>query len=287
MINEGGKISVIMSAYNAESTIERAIKSVENSTYSNIEIVVCDDCSTDSTRNIVKQLMDIYDNIILVEHDRNCGAGMARRSGIEHSTGDFIAFVDSDDEVYNDYYATLYEYIQKYDADIVWSTPLILHSCTEKKKPHVLSAELHVGGDIVKKNIDRKKWLNGTISRKECWKEIQYSSLRYIEDTPTMYRLLHYCNKGVLLDYMGYYYYQNPNSICHTAGELKRRVYRMLCMIEILEFDEKFTGKYDKRAFVTLFKELGDSLKVTPYKELVEYKKELFRIFQFFILKII
>lgn len=74
------KISVIMSAYNAESTIERAVISVMSSTYTNLELIVVDDCSTDRTKDIVEQLMCKYKNIILIKHPINKGAGLSRRN---------------------------------------------------------------------------------------------------------------------------------------------------------------------------------------------------------------
>lgn len=281
------RISVIMSAYNAEKTIRRAILSIENQTYRNLEIIVVDDCSTDNTKRLVKGLIGVYSNIILVEHNRNKGAGLARRSGIEHATGDYIAFVDSDDEICRDYYTVLHGYLKRHDADIIWSSPLPIYSPKQKTEPRILKEEVHTGLDIVNKSIELKKWLIGTISRRSLWDNVVYSDLRYIEDTPTMYRLHHYCKKGILLHYKGYYYYQHSKSLCHTANKLKGCVYRTLAMIEMLEFDERTKGSYSKKAFVMSFKELGVALKESPIKEVLEYRKELFRIYQYFTFKII
>lgn len=284
---EEEKISVIMSAYNAESTIERAIKSVLRSTYKNIELIVVDDCSTDNTKSIIKQLMNKYTNIILVEHSINKGAGLARRSGIEHSTGALIGFVDSDDEIHESFYTTLYRYIRKYDSDIVVTTPLVVNSSIEKVKPKLLSVRIDEGEDIINKDTDKKKWLNGSLSRKDCWKDVKYSALRYIEDTPTMFRLMWYCKRLVLLDYKGYYYYQNPHSICHTITTLKSIIYRTLCVIEMLEFIEDKTKTLQRKPFLIVFKELSNILKKSSYKEIKLYSKQLFKISQFFIQKVI
>ena len=61
------KVSVIIALYNCEDKITRCIESIENQTYKNIEIIVCDDCSTDNSFEVVKELTKKYDNIILVE----------------------------------------------------------------------------------------------------------------------------------------------------------------------------------------------------------------------------
>lgn len=281
------KISVIMSAYNAEKVIKRAILSIENNTYDNLEIVVVNDCSTDSTQHIVSELAKEYSNIILINHRKNKGAGESRRAGILHSTGDYVAFVDSDDEICKDYYLTLFSILEKYNADIVWSKPQGVHPGDVTATPRITTEEVHTGEDILKRDVENKVYLTGTLSRRECWKHVEYSKLRFIEDTPTMYRLLHYCNKGVMTDFNGYYYYQYPNSLCHTSDVLKDCVYRNLSMIEMLEFDKEHKGSYNKKVFISVFKELADILKRVSVKETLKYKKELFKIYNYFTLKII
>lgn len=89
------KISVIIPTYNRESLITRSIKSVLNQTYTNIEVIVVDDCSTDNTEKVIKKIRDKRLKYIKLEENR--GACHARNVGIENATGDYIAFQDSDD----------------------------------------------------------------------------------------------------------------------------------------------------------------------------------------------
>lgn len=88
-------VSVIIPVYNRESTIKRAIDSVLNQTYRNIELIVVDDGSTDSTMNILRQVEG--EKIIIIGQDHK-GANAARNLGIENAKGEYIAFQDSDDE---------------------------------------------------------------------------------------------------------------------------------------------------------------------------------------------
>ena len=90
-------VSVIIVVYNGEKYIEDAIKSVLNQTYKNIELIVADDGSTDSTREIVKK----YKDIVYV-YQENKGEGSARNLGIEASKGEYLAFLDADDLYTND-----------------------------------------------------------------------------------------------------------------------------------------------------------------------------------------
>lgn len=90
-------VSIIMPAYNAEKYIEEAIESVLNQTYSNWELLICDDCSNDRTREIIKECKDNDKRIKLFELKENSGAAKARNTSIEQAEGTYIAFLDSDD----------------------------------------------------------------------------------------------------------------------------------------------------------------------------------------------
>lgn len=89
------KVSVIIPTYNRAHLLERAIRSVLNQTFQDFELIVVDDASTDETDRIVDNLgMQIR----YICHDKNRGASASRNTGIKHSSGDYIAFLDSDDE---------------------------------------------------------------------------------------------------------------------------------------------------------------------------------------------
>ncbi|MFC5465583.1 glycosyltransferase family 2 protein [Lederbergia graminis] len=88
------KISVIIPTFNREKLIMKAIESLTNQTYKNFEIIVVDDFSNDNTQNLLEN--DV--RIKYIRHDENKGAAEARNTGIKASSGEFIAFLDSDDE---------------------------------------------------------------------------------------------------------------------------------------------------------------------------------------------
>lgn len=92
-------VSVVIPAYNCESTIERAIHSVMEQTYQPIEIVVVDDCSIDNTRDVIKKFGQ---RVLFIEHERNKNGAAARNTGANQSKGEYLAFLDSDDEFYPD-----------------------------------------------------------------------------------------------------------------------------------------------------------------------------------------
>ena len=92
-------VSIIIPTYNRESTIKRAIESVLNQTYKDIELIIVDDCSTDNTEDVVKSIED--SRLKYFKLEKNSGACVARNYGVAIANGEYIAFQDSDDEWYS------------------------------------------------------------------------------------------------------------------------------------------------------------------------------------------
>ena len=89
-------VSVIIPTYNRADLISKPIQSVLAQSYQDFEIIVVDDCSTDNTETVLESFDD--PRIHYIQHQTNSGAAVARNTGIDRSTGDYVAFLDSDDE---------------------------------------------------------------------------------------------------------------------------------------------------------------------------------------------
>lgn len=96
MKKEKNKISVVIPTYNRANFIDRAIKSVLRQTYQNLELIIVDDASIDNTVKVVKKNSD--KRIKYIRHEKNKGAPAARNTGINLASGEYIAFLDSDDK---------------------------------------------------------------------------------------------------------------------------------------------------------------------------------------------
>ena len=90
-------VSIIMAAYNAERTIESAIRSIQAQTYSHWELLVINDCSKDSTPAIISKLAEADSRIRLLNNESNKGVSLTRKKGMENANGIWIAVLDSDD----------------------------------------------------------------------------------------------------------------------------------------------------------------------------------------------
>jgi len=111
------KISVIIPVYNSELFLKRCLNSVVHQTYDNLEIIIINDGSTDQSFSICRNFADKDPRIVLL-HQNNQGVSAARNLGLEIAIGDYIGFVDSDDELEPDMYEHLLSQMSKFDADI-------------------------------------------------------------------------------------------------------------------------------------------------------------------------
>ena len=96
------KISIIIPIYNVAPYVERCLYSALNQSYEDIELVLVDDCGTDNSMNIVSEVVEKYvgnKKISLFKHEHNLGLSAARNTGIKNATGDYLLFLDSDDEI--------------------------------------------------------------------------------------------------------------------------------------------------------------------------------------------
>lgn len=110
-------ISVIIPAYNAEKYIARSINSVLEQTYRDTEVLVVNDGSTDSTQAIVESFCITHEQVKLI-NTKNRGVSCARNTGIEHASGEFISFLDADDELLPDALSNMLDGLLKSGADI-------------------------------------------------------------------------------------------------------------------------------------------------------------------------
>ena len=113
-----GLVSIVLPIYNVEKYLDRCMRSVLNQTYTNIEIIMVDDGSTDSSGQLCEEWKHRDDRIKVV-HKENAGLGLARNTGIENATGEYICFYDSDDYIELDTVENLYNAAKATNAQIV------------------------------------------------------------------------------------------------------------------------------------------------------------------------
>lgn len=220
-------ISVIIPVYNVEKYLEKCIKSVINQTYTNLEIILVDDGSTDNSGNFC----DIYakkDSRIVVLHKQNGGLSDARNNGIEIATGQFITFVDGDDYVDHMIISQLYESIKKYDCEIATCRYRCIWENTEEQnisiEPETIS--LPLDAETALKNMLYQKYTTNSAWCKlydlKLFSNIRYPVGHNYEDLGTTYKLFAKSDRVVLNNFVGYFYLQRDKSIMRSKFDAKR-----------------------------------------------------------------
>lgn len=143
------KVSVIIPVYNVEKYIGMCIESVCKQTIKEIEIIVVDDGSTDNGYAVCDELAKRDDRIVLIKQE-NQGVSVARNKGIERATGEWLAFIDSDDWIEPNYLEVLYSAGEKNKADISICGFFFNYPDEEVKRSHYKTDMMFVGRENIK-----------------------------------------------------------------------------------------------------------------------------------------
>ena len=265
------KISVIVPIYNAELYLEQCIESVLNQTMRDIELLLIDDGSTDNSFQICEEYKK-RDNRIKLYTNKNVGQGLERNFGIKIATGEYIAFLDSDDQYKENMLEKLYQRAVETNADMVSCSIVDIHDGKIIKK-HPLNDKVLIGHQEIKAamadliSYEEKDGYSGCIAvwdsifRRDIIenKDIYFFSERDVYSEDLLFKLMFmahaekiaFCTEGV------YLYRINDTSFTHRidASILKRMVnlydeiYRMFG--DILK-DYNLKRRIINRTFFTL-----------------------------------
>jgi len=194
-MNKNPTVSVIIPTYNRAHLIGKAIQSVLNQSYQDFEIIVLDDCSTDDTEELIKELEKKDERIRYIWHEKNKGPAASRNSGINAAKGRYIAFLDSDDEWLPE---KLYKHMMvfkdsKKKVGVVYSGFLKIKNSKKVyiPSPHVIKKEGNIHKELLKGNFIGTP---AAIVRKECFRKIGNFDIRipYLEDWELWIRISKY-----------------------------------------------------------------------------------------------
>lgn len=209
-------ISIIVPVYNDEKYIDRCINSLIEQKYHNLEIIIIDDGSTDSTSEMCDKWAE-KDNRIVVKHIENYGVSNARKVGIEAATGNYIGFVDGDDWVDSRMYYELYQAIIKGNHDIASCKYSLVKSDADAKADNAIEETrvLDFCG-IVQNLYNDCLWsLCLKLFKKELFDKADIKSydISVSEDLLLNYSLFKHCNSLVVTNRKYYYYFRHSESV--------------------------------------------------------------------------
>lgn len=215
------KISVIVSVYNTEKYIEKCLDSLLNQTYSNIEIVVINDCSTDGSLKILKKYAKKYDNMILIENKENKGLSYSRNVGLEKATGEYIGYIDSDDYVDPTYYEQMMKAIKKEKSEIAIADMKIVYE--DGSFPDYVSKGCN--GEVNTLNIIKNGLAASACNKlfkREIIEKYKFSEGKLNEDLAVILPSIVAAKKISYVENNNYYYVQHTGSIQNSRFSDRR-----------------------------------------------------------------
>jgi len=209
------KISVIIPAYNVEDYVAKCLDSIINQTYKNLEIIIVNDGSTDKSGEICERYAKKENRIILI-HQENQGMSIARNNALDIATGEYIGFVDSDDWIEPDMYATLYDNIIAHDADISMCNFYYVRTSgqqspysNENDDTKILEGIYKIAHNIRLSN----NCIWNRLYKRHLFDDIRFPAGKTFEDVFVMHRVMDNANKLVLSSKCLYYYRRRADSI--------------------------------------------------------------------------
>jgi len=202
-------ISIIVPIYNSEKYLPKCIESLQNQTYQNLEILLIDDGSQDSSLEICNRYAK-KDPRIKVFHKNNEGQGAARNFGLDRCNGEYIAFVDSDDYVLEDIYFEMYEAMKTHCSDLVICGLIRDHKFLKRLQPIPDKKIIYNNEQLMEAYISTKFITTSVCNKlyaKILWKEIRFPHLRAKEDVTIMHELLSKSKKSIHVGIHGYMQY--------------------------------------------------------------------------------
>ena len=124
------KLSIIVPIYNSEKHLNRCVKSILSQTFQNFELILINDGSKDKSLTICSEFAKIDNRIIIIDQE-NHGQAHARNEGLKMATGDYIGFIDSDDFIDNEMYASLLKVAKQFKPDIIISNYKLCNSLND------------------------------------------------------------------------------------------------------------------------------------------------------------
>lgn len=234
-------ISVIIPAYNSSSFIKRAVDSVLNQIYTDLELIIVDDCSTDDTYEICKAYTD--PRIRVVKNEVNQGAGVSRQVGLREAKGEFITFLDSDDFLMPDFLSVSMLLQQQHNSDVVYTSFTIMY-------PQGLRQVIPAGDFIMENSAtvqchfnSKLKFLTGKLFRRELLDKVHFSNKRVGEDVQTLFYATYLADRVRSSSYSGYVHVFREGSLLANAPHFFCYCESTKTSFEILEFLDEHNEK--------------------------------------------
>lgn len=218
-------ISVVIPIYNTEKYLEDCIKSVVNQSYTNLDIILVNDGSTDKSKDICEKWTKKDSRIRLINQS-NMGAAMAKNVGLNNIKGDLFMILDSDDLLHKNNIEILYHYMQKEKSDIIEACYTTIYKefknidIHQNSKKENFNTENALKELIISRKFHQTPW--NKLYKTELLKDIRFPKDKYIDDEYWTYKLFANAKRITWINEVLYYYRQHEESTMGRMYSIKR-----------------------------------------------------------------
>ena len=220
------KISIIVAIYNVEDYLHKCIYSLINQNYKNLEIILIDDGSSDSSGQICEYFAE-KDKRIQVIHQENKGIAAVRKIGINQASGEYMGFVDGDDWIYPDMYEILIDKIISTDSDIAVCDFVIgkgFKGCNEFDSENYAIESRVLSGDkkLYEVICNTNNSFCNKLFKKSILSKLNIPENKIYEDVYSMYLLYDNAERIVITNERKYYYTYRASSISNELYNIRQ-----------------------------------------------------------------
>jgi glycosyltransferase involved in cell wall biosynthesis len=267
------KVSLIIPVYNQEKYIKKIYVTIENQNLKSLEIIFVDDCSSDNSSNVIKELMEIDKRIVYIKNKENKGAFYSRNIGVLNSKGEYVFCADVDDYLLNDILYKSYITSITYNLDI-----LQFYAMAGDFKKNIWWKVLKYKSGIMRDNKVKEIFFKGTtrntwdkfVKRKIFIKSIEFMDKKFRDHKFVVYNddvsilgLLKTAKSYGFLEEIGYIYnWAVPNSTTHIYEDMKytNDIFKTCFTIMEYFYEQTEDNQYEKMQGFSFFKK-----KINPY----------------------
>lgn len=260
-------ISIIVPIYNVEKYLDKCLQSITNQTYKNLQIILINDGSTDTSLRICENFA-LNDERICIVNQESKGVSEARNTGIREAKGAYITFIDSDDVVESTYIQYLYDIIKENNDISVCKMKEIygdgdddINNDGEESVIKQLNSKEAIEIMLYQREFDNSLW--GKMYKKELFSDVVFPKGKLYEDMAVIYDIFLKTDKIIFGSKINYYYRVRQNSIMTTEFSSEKMELINFTERMVKNVSEKFPDLYMaaiRRYVYSNFRLLGEAI---------------------------
>lgn len=270
-------ITVIVPIFNAEYYLAECIDSILHQSFTNFELLLVDDGSTDKSLDICNRYLT-QDSRVRLFSQANAGQSSARNSGLAEARGEYVTFIDADDTVSSDYLLLLYDMIKSASADIScvdYCTDIsLIESCRDKTGIEIFTKDEVIDDTLYQKKINGSVW--SKLFKKSLFTDVRFKEGIIYEDLDIIVRLYEKSNLIANKSVKAYFYRKTPGSSLSVFSEKR---------FSVLDVTDSIFRRYDGTVHIGAARDRKFSacfnMLVLIFRNKADYPEKVAECFQF------